>query len=345
VQKVNGRTKWRSLGTADRDEARRKMGELLAPPGIAAHPAPTVAPTPKAASLSVVAQAPPPVARMALNGLLKLYEANLDAKARKTKLTRLSILNRFRHTWGHGLDIAVDTITPAMLQLWLAAQRVRIMAATFNEYVRFIRQVFTLGVDAGALHESPARAFKLVRPDVPERLTPTFDQFEAIVRAVREQRFADHARDTADLVEFMGLAGVGQAEAANLRGEHIDFERGEIHLFRQKTRTAFVVPMYPQVRPLLERLRDRGQVKVGQPVFRVLDPKKALETACKRLTVPHFSPRAMRRMFIVRALERGVDVRVLARWQGHADNGALLMKVYGRWIRGQHEQEMASLLV
>jgi hypothetical protein len=40
---------------------------------------------------------------MALNGLLKLYEANLDAKARKTKLTRLSILNRFRHTWDQGV--------------------------------------------------------------------------------------------------------------------------------------------------------------------------------------------------------------------------------------------------
>lgn len=102
--------------------------------------------------------------------------------------------------------------------------------------------------------------------------------------------------------------------------------------------------MYPQVRPLLERLRDRGQIKVAQPVFRVLDPKKALETACKRVGFPHFSPRAMRRMFIVRALERGVDVRVLARWQGHVDGGVLLMKVYGRWIRGQHEQRMASML-
>jgi hypothetical protein len=81
-----------------------------------------------------------------------------------------------------------------------------------------------------------------------------------------------------------------QAEAANLLGEHIDFERGEIHLFRQKTRTAFVVPIYPQVRPLLERLRDRGQIKVGHQVFKVLDPKRALETACKRLGFPHFSP-------------------------------------------------------
>jgi integrase len=74
-------------------------------------------------------------------------------------------------------------------------------------------------------------------------------------------------RDTADLVEFMGLAGVGQTEAANLRGEHIDFKRGEIHLFRQKTRTAFVVPLYPQVRTLLERLRARSLIKVGQSVI------------------------------------------------------------------------------
>lgn len=52
------------------------------------------------------------------------------------------------------MDIAVDSITPAMLQLWLMAQRFRIMAAKFHEYFRSIRQVFTLGVDAGALEKS-----------------------------------------------------------------------------------------------------------------------------------------------------------------------------------------------
>jgi hypothetical protein len=34
-----------------------------------------------------------------------------------------------------------------------------------------------------------------------------------------------------------------------------------------------------------------------------------------------------------------VDVRTVAGWLGHKDNGALLLKVYSH-VRGQHENEM-----
>lgn len=40
--------------------------------------------------------------------------------------------------------------------------------------------------------------------------------------------------DSADLIEFMGEAGVGTAECASLRGEHIDFENNRITLYRHK---------------------------------------------------------------------------------------------------------------
>lgn len=140
MQKVEGRTKWRSLDTTDRDEARRKIGEMLAAPAIAITQSPTVAPAAEAALLFLAVQNTTPVARMVPGDLLKLYESNLDAKARKTKLTRLSILNRFRRTWDHGWDINADPITPAMLELWLAAQRVRIMAdyVTYHKDAKYI---------------------------------------------------------------------------------------------------------------------------------------------------------------------------------------------------------------
>jgi hypothetical protein len=33
-------------------------------------------------------------------------------------------------------------------------------------------------------------------------------------------------------------------------------------------------------------------------------------------------------MFITRAIERGVDVKVIAEWQGHKDGGKLILDAY-----------------
>ena len=44
-------------------------------------------------------------------------------------------------------------------------------------------------------------------------------EFKAIVADIRAQRFSADAQDSADFVEFIGLAGLGQAEASALTGE------------------------------------------------------------------------------------------------------------------------------
>jgi hypothetical protein len=47
-------------------------------------------------------------------------------------------------------------------------------------------------------------------------------------------------------------------------------------------------------------------------------------------------------MFITRAIERGVDVKVIAEWQGHRD-GALILSTYSH-VRPVHSQRMAQLM-
>jgi hypothetical protein len=48
-------------------------------------------------------------------------------------------------------------------------------------------------------------------------------------------------------------------------------------------------------------------------------------------------------MFITRAIELGVDIKVIAQWQGHKDGGALLLKTYSH-VRPVHSQRMAALM-
>lgn len=100
-------------------------------------------------------------------------------------------------------------------------------------------------------------------------------------------------------MNFIGLAGLGQAEAASLRLPDIDFDRGQITTFRHKTRTGFAVPIYPQLRPLLERLTSEAEQEGRDLLFRIKDAKRAIAGACKRLGLPAYSHRGFRRMWSV----------------------------------------------
>jgi hypothetical protein len=49
-------------------------------------------------------------------------------------------------------------------------------------------------------------------------------------------------------------------------------------------------------------------------------------------------------MFITRAIENGVDVKVIAEWQGHKDGGKLILQTYSH-VNPVHSQRMAERMV
>src|SRR5207247_2408494 len=130
------------------------------------------------------------------------------------------ILTIFKGTWKHDLAIPVRDITKAQLQLWLSSHQSRLKNSSLLEYIRFLRQLFSIALDHKAIADSPAAGFKQLKIEKPIRPTPSWKDFLDIVQDIRAQRFNADAEDSADLVEFMGKAGVGTAECAGLRGEH-----------------------------------------------------------------------------------------------------------------------------
>jgi hypothetical protein len=48
-------------------------------------------------------------------------------------------------------------------------------------------------------------------------------------------------------------------------------------------------------------------------------------------------------MFITMAIERGVDIRTIADWQGHRDGGKLILSTYSH-VRSEHSQRMSQLM-
>jgi integrase len=278
--------------------------------------------------------------KLTLAELCDRYLKTVQHQKPKTIERKTFIVRRIKNDWPTGRLTQVGKIKPSDVDLWLS--RYRFGSASRNLHISCVKELFNSAVRDRIITASPAAHLRSAKREKPIRLTPTFEQFKAIVADVRSQVFNADAQDSADFLEFLGLAGLGQAEAGSLTPADVDFAGGQIITYRHKTSTGFAIPIFPQVRPLLERLCE-GKAHDAR-VFNISDAKKALAGACRRLGYPSFSQRSLRRMFITRAIERGVDVKVIAEWQGHRDGGQLILSTYSH-VRPVHSQRMAQLLI
>jgi integrase len=314
---IHGKEVRQSLRTTDRAHARRELIRLQ----------------------GEQARIDPGAGKITLAALADRYLATVQHHAPKTVAQKTYICNRVKTTWPEGSDTLIRKVLPSQVLAFLS--RYTFGASSYNAYLATLRAMFELAVADHLVAQSPVAGLKERRREKPIRQTPTVEQFKAIVADVRNQLFNADAKDSADFLEFLGLAGLGQAEAASLTRADIDLCANRVVTFRHKTRTGFAIPIYPQLRPLLERL-CQGKTS-AERIFKISDAKKALAGACRRLGYPPFSQRSLRRMFITRAIEKGIDVKVIAEWQGHKDGGKLILDTYSH-VNRSHSQRMAQLM-
>jgi integrase len=257
----------------------------------------------------------------------------------KTVERKSLIVRRIKDDWPTGSLTQVSKIKPSDCDLWLS--RYKFGPVSRNMHIRCLKAIFAMALRDRVITASPAEPLKGSKLPRPIRITPTFDQFKAIIADVRAQRFNADASDSADFLEFLGLAGLGQAEASSLTRADVDFGAGRMITFRQKTSTGFAIPLFPQVRPLVEGLCE-GKAH-DERIFKINNAKKALAGACKRLGFPPFTQRSLRRMFITSAIEKSVDVKVISEWQGHKDGGKLILDTYSH-VNRAHSHRMAMLM-
>jgi integrase len=315
--KIDGKDIKRSLKTTDRDFAKRAL----------------------AAFRDEQEQIDRSQGKLTLTELCDRYLKTVQHQKPKTVERKTFIVGRIKSDWPTGKLTQVGKIKPSDVDLWLS--RYRFGSASRNLHISCVKELFNSAVRDRIITVSPAAHLRSAKREKPIRLTPTFEQFKAIIADVRSQAFNADAQDSADFLEFLGLAGLGQAEAGSLTRSDVDFEAGQIITYRHKTNTGFAIPIFPQVRPLLERL-CQGKAHDGH-VFKISDAKRALAGACRRLGYPPFSQRSLRRMFITRAIERGVDVKVIAEWQGHKDGGKLILDTYSH-VNRAHSNRMAQMM-
>ena len=269
------------------------------------------------------------------------YTATLTG-ADKTLVNKRVIIEKLKATW-FGIDsLPLRTVKPSQVTAWLAKHYGDWSAAYYNSELTVIRDALDMAVADRIILESPAKGLTYRKRKQPIRRTPTFEQFNQIVADIRSQKFNGHDGDqSGDFIEFLGLAGLGQAEAAAIKRSDVDLESARILIYRHKTDTGFAIPIYPQLRRLVDKL-CKGK-NHNERLFPINQARKALTNACKRLELPPYTQRSLRRMFITRAIERGVDVKVIAEWQGHQDGGKLILQTYSH-VRPEHSNRMALLM-
>jgi integrase len=277
---------------------------------------------------------------MSFAAVLDDYAETLQG-AESTLVNKLAVIAKLKKTWFGCNTLPLRTVKPSQVTVWLTTHYGSWSSAYYNLALSVITSALDAAVADRIIIESPAKGLKYRRREQPIRLTPTFEQFKQIVADIRGQRFNAVAEQSCDFVEAMGLLGLGQAELANVKREHLRLDAGQIDIFRRKTEQAFTIPIYPQACALVTRLCN-GK-KSGEKLFKIKQARKAITEACRRLELPIYTHRSFRRLFVTRAIEKGIDVKVIAQWQGHRDSGVLILKTYSH-VRPEHSQRMAALL-
>ena len=268
------------------------------------------------------------------------YAATLTG-AESTLNDKLATIAKLKSTFDGATSQPLRNVKPSKVEAWLTEHYGKFSASAYNGALTLIRDALALALRDRIILESPVAHLKYRKRNKPIRLTPSFEQFQSLVADIRAQPFNADAQASGDFLEAMGLLGLGQAELSAIKRSDVDLAGGQIIVYRRKTDCGFGIPLYPQARPLIERLCE-GKAHCER-LFEITDARKALGSACKRLSLPAYSQRALRRMFITRAIERGVDVKVIAQWQGHKDGGKLILDTYSH-VRPVHSNRMAQLM-
>jgi len=258
------------------------------------------------------------------------------------------VITALKKSWPEFLTTEIRKITEEQCLAWAGRKKDSMSPGRFNCTLGLLKRLFALAKKKGARHTNPAadiKRRKVPKKDLSAKL-PTLSQFHAFVTAIREGggRFS---KASADFVEVLAYTGVRIGEAKWLRWSHCNFDRKEILVVgHPKTATKNSefrrVPMFAETSALLERIRkQRPPRHASDKVLLVNEAQKAMNRAFSELGMARFTHHDLRHFFATRCIEAGVDIPTVAKWLGHKDGGALLMKIYGH-LRNEHSLAAAA---
>lgn len=334
--KRSGKQYRQSLKTTDRKVAERKLsdyrGKIL---GLAKTPG---------------------SGKITFSELAKLWVTSVEPGLKPRSLHRLKgLVKHLEKTFGIH---PIRSISPQDCEDYAARRGVDKAASTFNKDREALIAIFNYAKREGLLLTNPAEGIKRRKLPKSKVVIPSHDQFRKLVETLRNKD--SRYWGAADMVELLAYSGMRLAEATSLRWNEVDFAKQTFVVtggeYGTKNHEARTVPLFPALRRHLEGVKARRELdKLDEepsekadaaaddatPVSGVGKCRKALETACRLATLPHFTHHTLRHYFVSNAIEAGVDFKTIAAWIGHKDGGILVAQTYGH-LRDTHSHEMAK---
>ena len=317
------------------------------------------------------------IGNASMGDLLLLYRESVKTRTGikdKTREILLGVTNYIEKTWPGFASLRPDEIKPTAVIQWrdralstgtgykppgakaASENTAGKSSSMFNKAVDTVRRMLDMAVDAGAIHANPLvdrRGLKAKdtphKPQLPEtaKLHAIFEEMESI---------GGRGVETSIFCQFLAFTGCRKSEAAAVRWQDVDTARGIIRVRGTKTEAAArEVPLSKAARDLMERIMQRRlkaatvaidgkpQVNLSSPVLAVREAQNSLSRACAKVGVPRLTHHDLRDAFATTCIEAGVDIPTVAAWLGHADGGALLMRVYAHHRRAHSVAQMAKV--
>ena len=326
--KVHGKVKRVSLQTSDLRIAKLKRDDILA--GLR-----------KSARVETAGAKAARTLGEALESLSEKVLAQPHLKSRSIDYYR-EIFSILRQTLPVLLHVRMWRASEASAWWKVVAKRYAPQRA--NNVLGMLKRLGKDLVESGLRIDDPVAGLKRVRVDAHRLRIPSRNFIDSIVVDIRKQGKA-RSIEASNYVAFLAYSGCrhGQAKAFRWEDVGVDWLTFPAGVEGSKGAATRRLPISPPLREILESMRKLTPERSGL-LFAMDRPREALKNACVRLQAPHLRVHDLRHFFASFALESGVDVPTVARWLGHKDGGALVLKTYSH-VRDDHSLSSAAKLV
>jgi integrase len=233
-------------------------------------------------------------------------------------------------SWPELAKVELHKITQRDCVAWGNRMRKEMSPSAFNHTLGLLRNAIDFGIKIGARYDNPAQEV-MRESEVSKPLElPSSDQFAQFVQEI-EGNGSGKLRHCANLVRFLAFGGFRIAEAANITWSDCDFEKNQITvrghpetgLKNRRPGEIRIVPMLPEMKELLERLRaERPEEDPTESVMKVRECQKSMDRAAQQVGMKRITHHDLKHLFATRCIEEGVDIPTMSRWIGHRDGPA-----------------------
>ena len=279
-------------------------------------------------------------------------------------------IRRIKATWPGIEKVLLRDLNADDILNWAKPLHEKYSATSYNNTIGMFHRVIAVGIEAGAITRDPTmggdgkRLVERVAPPPKQLALPNDEQWQAIL-AEAGRNVGYGGRGAGWLIRFLAytgarlqeargyseheirrlanFGGVDPQQATGVRKRDVDLTRNMIRLYGKGGKERWV-PLLAEARELIEEIfAARPKMKNDDRLMTVMECPETLARCCKEAGCQRLTHHDLRHFFATRLIEMGIDIPTVAKLLGHADGGALAMKVYGHLRMAYLQKRLQNL--